>query len=164
VVGVAETATLGGSTRGKNCEASMSHIKTYRDLEAWRLGMRLVELTYVLTADFPDGERFGLVSQMRRAVVSIPSNVAEGQSMQTARWSLRYINTALGSSAELDTQLEVAVRLRFATAEATRECVQLLGSVRRLLYGMRRERLSRLAASAGGASVIVIVLATMFVR
>ncbi|HET7616967.1 MAG TPA: four helix bundle protein [Vicinamibacterales bacterium] len=142
----------------------MSHIKTFRDLETWQLGMRLVELTYVLTADFPDGERYGLVSQMRRAAVSIPSNVAEGQAMQTGKWSLRYINTALGSSAELDTQLEVSVRLRFVTAEAARECVQLLGSVRRLLYGMRRERLSRLGASVGGASVMLAVLVAMLIR
>ena len=54
----------------------MGEIRTFRDLEAWQVGMRVVEHTYVLTADFPDGERYGLVAQMRRASISIPSNVS----------------------------------------------------------------------------------------
>ena len=91
----------------------MSHVRSFRDLDAWQMGMRAVELTYRLTADFPDTERFGLVSQMRRAAVSVPSNVAEGQAVRSTRWSLRFFAIAIASLSELDTQLEVALRLRF---------------------------------------------------
>jgi four helix bundle protein len=92
----------------------MAQIQSFRDLEAWQLGMTIVELTYAVTSGFPDSERFGLCSQMRRAAVSIPSNVAEGQAVRMERWSVRHLRIALGSLAELETQLEVAVRLRFA--------------------------------------------------
>ena len=91
----------------------MAEIKTFRDLIAWQVGMEMMVLTYDVTADFPAHERFGLVSQMRRAAVSVPSNVAEGQAVGAARWSMRYIVTAIGSATELDTQIEAAIRLRF---------------------------------------------------
>ncbi len=67
----------------------MGEIATYKDLHAWQVGMDTVTLTYELTADFPASERFGLVSQMRRAAVSIPSNVAEGKGVMQPRWTLR---------------------------------------------------------------------------
>lgn len=60
----------------------MAEIRNFRDLIAWQVGMDVVQLTYELTVDFPKEERFGLVSQMRRASVSIPSNVAEGQAVK----------------------------------------------------------------------------------
>lgn len=62
----------------------MDNVRTFRDLDAWQIAMSVVELTYRLSADFPDGERFGLVTQMRRAAVSIPSNIAEGQVIRVA--------------------------------------------------------------------------------
>jgi four helix bundle protein len=74
----------------------MGEIRTFRDLHAWQVGMRVVEHTYELTAKFPDGERYGLVAQMRRASVSIPSNVAEGNAVARARWTLRFVLNALG--------------------------------------------------------------------
>lgn len=81
----------------------------FRQLVAWQVGMDVVELTYRLTGKFPIEERYGLVSQMRRAAVSVPSNIAESQPATTPKWTLRYINNAIGSSCELDTQIEASI-------------------------------------------------------
>jgi four helix bundle protein len=109
------------------------------------MAMELVEVTYRVTRDFPDTERYALVSQIRRAAMSIPSTVAEGQGVRTPRWSLRHIVIAIGSSWELDTQAEAAVRLRFVTADEVHDLRQLLERVQKLLYGLRREKERRLA-------------------
>ena len=126
----------------------MGEISSYKDLHAWQVGMDAITLTYELTADFPDGERYGLVSQMRRASVSIPSNVAEGHGVGMPRWSLRYISTAIGSSLELETQLEAAVRLGFVSRDRTKALRDSLDRVQKLLYGMRREKLRRIGISS----------------
>ena len=136
----------------------MSEIRSFRDLMAWQVGVDLVELAYRLTADFPDNERFGLVSQMRRAAVSSPSNVAEGQGVRKTRWSLRHIVTAIGSSCELDTQIEVALRLRFVGPAAAREFQTTLDRAQKLLYGMRREKERRLLGAAGAVGALVGIL------
>jgi four helix bundle protein len=132
----------------------MGEITTFRDLHAWQVGMDTVTLTYELTADFPLEERYGLVSQMRRAAVSIPSNVAEGQGVVKPRWSLRHVVTASGSSLELETQLEAAVRLHFVPRDRTKALADTLDRVQKLLYGMRREKLRRIGVSVAGAGVL----------
>jgi four helix bundle protein len=135
----------------------VSEIRSFRDLDAWKIGMDVVELPYLVTADFPDAERFGLVAQMRRAAVSIPSNVAEGQAVRLPRWALRYVVTAIGSSCEPDTQLEVAVRLRFLTAVQAGELRATIDRVQKLLYGLRREKERRLGLSAASAILLVLL-------
>jgi four helix bundle protein len=80
--------------------------------------MIAVVLTYRLSMAFPADERFGLSAQMRRAAVSVPSNIAEGQARKSPRAFIHYIGVALGSLAELDTQLDVAIRLQYISAEA----------------------------------------------
>lgn len=125
----------------------MGEIKTFRDLHAWQVGMDTVVLTYELTSDFPSGERFGLVSQMRRAAVSVPSNVAEGQAVKAPRWSLRYVVTAIGSATELETQLEAAIRLHFISRERAQPLADSIDRLQKLLYGIRRERQRRLGVS-----------------
>ena len=137
----------------------MAEIRTFRDLHAWQAGMDAVALAYELTADFPRDERFGLVSQMRRASLSITSNVAEGQAVGSARWTLRYINTAIGSATELESQIEVAIRLRFVAVEKTQGLRDAVDRVQKLLYGMRRERRRRLGISA--ATTAMFALMTM---
>jgi four helix bundle protein len=125
----------------------MSAITTFRDLDAWQVGMDIVELTYRLTADFPDGERYGLVSQMRRASVSVPSNVAEGQAVGITKWGLHHISIAIGSSRELETQLEIALRLGFVAPQAAPDLQVGLDRLQKLLYGLRRDRRRRLGLS-----------------
>jgi four helix bundle protein len=137
----------------------MGEINTYRDLHAWQAGMDTIALTYELTSDFPVEERYGLVSQMRRASVSIPSNVAEGYGVAMPRWSLRHIGTAIGSSLELETQVEAAVRLGFVPRERTASLADCLDRVQKLLYGMRRERLRRIGGKVAGASVLLLAVA-----
>ena len=119
----------------------MGEIRNFRDLDAWKVGMDLVELTYRFTTNLPDTERYGLISQMRRAAVSVPSNVAEGQGVRAPRWTLRFVQTAIGSVAELETQMEVAVRLRFVGCEVVGDLQSVITRERQLLYGIRREKL-----------------------
>lgn len=135
----------------------MTVLKNYKDLDAWQLAMTLVETTYKLTRLLLDSERYGLISQMQRSAVSIPSNIAEGQGRGTVRFGLHFIRIALGSSAELGTQAEVARRPHYVTAEMTREFESQLDRVCQLLHGMRREHLRRIAT--GGVTVVAIFFA-----
>src|SRR6185436_19784242 len=109
-------------------------------------------------------ERYGLTAQMRRASVSVPSNIAEGQGRRLVKSSLYFINVAIGSSAELDTQLELARRLRFVTIAAAMELQESLDRVRQLLHGMRRERQARVAKAAGVAGAAVLALVAVVLR
>jgi len=88
-------------------------VRSFRDLEVWRLGLDLVQSVYQCTAAFPKSETFGLAAQMRGAAVSIPSNIAEGQARNSTKQFLQFLSLALGSLAELETQLELATRLEY---------------------------------------------------
>ena len=92
-------------------EIVVSKVNSFRDLFAWQRGMELARATYQATQEMPGEERFGLTSQMRRAAVSVPSNVAEGYARQTRPDYLKYLRIARGSLAELTTQLELAVSM-----------------------------------------------------
>jgi len=135
----------------------MGDSKTYRDLDAWQGAMDLSEGIYKLTQVFPDTERYGLISQMRRSSVSIPSNIAEGQARGTVAFGLYFLRVAIGSVAEVDTQLELARRLRFVTTDMTREVDSQLERVRQMLYGMRREHQRRLAKTGVNVGSVVLV-------
>ncbi len=112
-------------------------ITSYRDLEAWQLGMDLAEAVYGLTRTFPREELFGLTLQLRRAAVSIPSNVAEGHRHKGAAYR-RYVVIALGSHAECETQLELAVRLKLTAAEQVAPVNVLATRVGQVLHGLAR--------------------------
>jgi four helix bundle protein len=88
-------------------------VKSFRDLDVWRQGLELAELIYKCPAGFPRSEVFGLGSQMRRAAVSIPSNIAEGRARNTSREFLHFLSISRGSLAELETQIELAIRLDY---------------------------------------------------
>jgi four helix bundle protein len=105
----------------------MSKIQTFRDLVAWQLGMELARTLYRLTTQMPSSEQFGLTNQMRRAAVSIPSNIAEGYARQSLPDYLRFLRTARGSWAELSTQFELTTDL------------QMLKPVQRFLGLMQEE-------------------------
>src|SRR5262245_9424340 len=112
-------------------------IQSYRDLEAWQLGMEFVVHIYQITDAFPQTERFGLTSQLRRAAVAIPSNIAEGHQHKTTAYR-HFVVIALGSLAEVETQIELAQRLKFATTADTSTVRALAQRVRRVLHGLRR--------------------------
>ena len=99
------------------------------NLEIWSEAMDIVEITYTLTQAWPEVEKYGLTSQTRRAVVSIPTNLAEGAGRGTRKEKSRYGRIALGSLYELDTLLQIAVRLGFANLDET---VGLRGYLARL--------------------------------
>lgn len=89
------------------------HQKRHKRMAVWQLAMQLVEQIYQLTTLLPDQERFGLISQMRRCAVSVPSNIAEGAARRSDKDFLRFLGIARGSLMELDTQLEICFRLGF---------------------------------------------------
>jgi four helix bundle protein len=114
----------------------MASIRSHRDLEVWNDAMQLVELTYRLVDLLPPREQFGLSQQMRRAAVSIPSNIAEGHCRHTRQAYLYHLRVALGSQAELETQLELVVRLGMLPKAATGDCAQLLTRVGKRLHAL----------------------------
>lgn len=93
----------------------MSVIKSYRDLLIWQKGIAFVKRIYQETSSFPDSERYGLINQMRRAAVSIPSNIAEGQARQHSGEFRQFLFVALGSIAEVETQIIISQELGFLT-------------------------------------------------
>jgi len=115
----------------------MSHeIRTFRDLIAWQKAMLLCNCVYALSASFPDSERFGLTSQIRRAVVSIPSNIAEGYGRRRKQDYLRFLDIARGSLFEVETQLELAGQLQFVDLERLQEPMALVRELDRIMYGL----------------------------
>lgn len=104
-------------------------IKSYRDLDAWQLGMHIVVEIYRLTKRFPPDEKFGLTAQLRRAAVSVPSNIAEGHNRLGPGEFRRFVSIARASVAEIETQIAVAVALDFV---ADREITSLASQPDRL--------------------------------
>lgn len=113
-------------------------IKSHRDLIVWQKAMKLVESVYEATASFPKEEPYALTSQIRRAVVSISSNIAEGQGRRMAKEYLYFLANARGSLLELDTQLEIALRLSYLTEAKYSELHTQLDEVARILNGLMR--------------------------
>jgi four helix bundle protein len=122
----------------------MSEFKSHKDLDAWKVAMDLVMAVYRFSAKFPTEERYCLVSQMRRAANSVPSNIAEGQARGLARACVNFLRIALGSLAELDTQREIALRLNYLSAESNHELDTLVVSTRKLVSGLLRSKVIRL--------------------
>jgi len=98
----------------------MSEIKSYRDLLIWQKGIALVKRVYQEKARFPDSERYGLISQMRRAAVSIPSNIAEGQARQHTGEFRQFLFISLGSITEIETQIIISQELGFLSEEVSK--------------------------------------------
>ena len=111
----------------------------YRDLVVWQKGLALAKEIYLLTKQLPADEKFGLVSQMRRAAVSVPSNIAEGQARHTTGEFVQFISHAEGSVAELDTQLTLCQNLKLLTSTNCSPAANLLEELRRMLNSLRRK-------------------------
>lgn len=101
--------------------------------------MALTKMIYKLTDNFPDRERYGLISQMRRAAVSVPSNIAEGQARQGTREYLQFLSHAGGSLAELETQLLLSEDLGFAKRQETMRIGEAIAELQKMLAAIRRK-------------------------
>jgi four helix bundle protein len=109
---------------------------SFRNLTVWRESMTLVEDVYFVTGKFPPEERFGLTSQLRRAAVSIPSNIAEGARRRRRNTFRYFLGVALGSQGEPDVQLEIASRLKYCSPEDYRRLADRTDAVGRMLSGL----------------------------
>jgi four helix bundle protein len=128
-------------------------IESYRDLVAWQKAMDLVERMYSITARFPDTERFGLVSQLRRAVVSIPSVLAEGHARGSTREFSRYVSVARGSLAEVETQLVIAQRLGFVDPDESSALLAQCDEQGRVLRGLKKSLDNKISKSDGRSAL-----------
>src|SRR5689334_12859007 len=113
--------------------------RSYKDLLVWKKGIELAKLIYQLTKNYPSEEKFGLVVQMRRAAVSIPSNLAKGQARHTTGEFVQFISHAEGSVAELHTQLILSCELRFCDRGSAAPAFELIEELRRMLNVLRRK-------------------------
>jgi len=120
----------------KNQHPRETAVRSLERLIVWQRSLELVEEIYRLTKLFPEDERFGLVSQLRRSAVSIPSNIAEGHARNSRKEFLQFLGTAYGSSAEVYTQLVVASRVRVAPPEEFTQAFGLLDEAQRMLASM----------------------------
>lgn len=111
-------------------------MKTHKDLDAWKNAIELVVAIYSLTKSYPKEELFGLMSQMRRAAVSIPSNIAEGAGRNHDKEFQQFLYIALGSVAELDTQLLLSERLEYVTRSEFEELNNLITLIRSQISGL----------------------------
>ena len=112
--------------------------QSYRDLIVWQKSVVLAKSLYQLTSRFPSEEKFGLISQIRRAAVSVPYNIAEGQARHTTGEFIQFISHAEGSAAELDTQLFLSVELGFVETQEAGPIFNLIDEIRRMLNALRR--------------------------
>jgi four helix bundle protein len=110
--------------------------KSYRDLVAWQKAMDLVTAIYQITASFPKEELYGLTSQLRRAAVSVPSNIAEGQGRRGAAEFRHFLRQASGSLMELETQMMIAERLLYVAPESANRILERSAEVGRILNGL----------------------------
>ncbi len=116
----------------------MARIESYRDLTAWQKAMALAAECYRFTAALPIEERYGLTAQIRRAAVSIPSNLAEGHNRRSRQAFANHVSIALGSQAEVETQIRLCVILHYVSESDTMPVLQLAAEVGRLLHGLVR--------------------------
>src|SRR6516225_1078377 len=106
-------------------------VRGYKDLLVWQKGIHLAKEIYRITQTFPNEEKFGLVSQMRRAAVSIPSNIAEGQARHTTKEFVQFVSHAEGSAAEMDTQVILALERGYCSEERAAVASGLLSDLQR---------------------------------
>jgi four helix bundle protein len=112
--------------------------KPHKKLEAWKQSMDLVVDIYEATKDFPHQEIYGITNQVRRAAVSVPSNIAEGAARQTKREFMNFLHVAQGSLSELDTQMEIATRLGFIDSKRRQSLNEKMVPIDKMITGLIR--------------------------
>jgi len=124
-------------------------VVSYRDLVVWQKAMALVSAVYRLTSPFPDTERFGLTSQIQRAAVSIPSNIAEGQGRLATKEFRQFLGVARGSLKELETQLLISIELGYTSHEQAGVCLELANEIGRMINALIRALDRKRAVDSG---------------
>ena len=113
-------------------------IQSHRDLVVWQKAMDLVDIVYDLATEFQREETFGLRSQITRAVVAVPSNIAEGQARFTSRDFAHFLDIARSSAMETDTQVMIAVRRRFVSPDSARAALELIEEISKMLTSLQK--------------------------
>lgn len=114
-------------------------IRTFRDLKVWQKGIELVKETYKVTKFFPKEEQYGIISQMKRASVSIPSNIAEGFRRRYAKEHKQFLNITLGSCAELETHIVIAKELNYIDIDTEKKLMELLDHICGMLVNLDKK-------------------------
>ena len=110
--------------------------RSFRDLDVWKLSIEIVKNIYQITNKFPNSEIYGLTSQLRRSAISIPSNIAEGQGRNSSKEFRQFLGIALGSLAELETQLIIAKEIEYLTGENLIPLLTDLDVIRKMIKAL----------------------------
>lgn len=124
-------------------EAVARQVRSYRDLAVWQKAMDLVVDCYQMACRFPKHETYGLSDQLRRAAVSVPANIAEGQARWHSKEFVRFLSIAAGSLAEVETHLEIAVRLNYLEKHHYEKVMNKAAQVNRMLHGLKKALTSK---------------------
>ncbi len=117
----------------------MEKVRNYRDLLIWQRSIDLVQSVYLATKSFPSDEQYGLTNQLRRSIVSVPSNIAEGQARGSSKEFKRFLHIALGSLAEAHTQLILACRLKYLPQEQLKSFEDEVFQIQRMTHALMRK-------------------------
>lgn len=115
----------------------------FKELKIWKKSRTLVKDVYLLTRSFPADERFELVSQIKRSVISIPSNIAEGSGRESVKEFIRFLNISISSSFELETQIILAFDLEYFTGQKFEEINTKITEIQKMIYGFRKSLLMK---------------------
>jgi four helix bundle protein len=127
-------------------------IRSFRDLRVWQAGIDLVRAIYEATSRFPRNETYGLASQMQRAAVSVPSNIAEGHARESTKEYLQHLSIAQASLAELETQLEIAKLLSYISEADANSLLETIAALGRQLFALRNALMNPKARTASPGS------------
>jgi len=110
----------------------------FKELKVWKAGIEICKTIFMITKNFPSEERYGLVSQMNRSAVSIPSNIAEGCGRKSNKELHQFLNIALGSSFELETQTILAKEFNYITSERCDDICSLIIEIQKMIHGLQK--------------------------
>ncbi len=119
-------------------------IKSYRDLTVWQKSMDLVVSCYHESSRFPDSERYGLTSQLRRSASSVPANIAEGWGRGSSKEYLRFLSIAYGSLVELETHIQIAARLEYMDETKAHSLLEQSNEIGKMISGLKKSIQNRL--------------------
>ena len=116
----------------------MGEYKTHKDLDVWKQSISFVTDIYKLTGNFPKEELYGITNQIRRAAVSIPSNIAEGATRMHEKEYMQFLNIALGSTSELETQLIISNKINYINTDQMNSILDKLNNIRKMIIGLKK--------------------------